>query len=77
MHGCTPDDKNNVWLDHSDLEGHNGVERLAELAKELGIQFKIGGFPFGADHETHRATFGLTPLSKVTRTSAMSFRAQH
>lgn len=43
------------------IYSHAGVAELAEKAKELGLQFKIGGMPFGAPHSVHLATLGLPP----------------
>jgi len=35
------------------------VLELAEKAKELGVMFHVGGFPFGAPYKTHLKTLGL------------------
>lgn len=47
------------------------VAELAEKAKELGLQFKIGGMPFGAAYKTHRETLGL-PMPERSEMSSGS-----
>lgn len=70
-------DGQKYFPDYSDLVEHRGVKELAEHAQLLGIQFKIGGFPFGAQYQEHCKTFGLTPPSRqVTEETLDAARSQ-
>ena len=63
MHGANAKDTRKLFPDYKDLVDRDDVKALAATAKDLGLTFKIGGFPFGADPETHRKTLGLDPVS--------------
>jgi len=52
------------YPDYAKIKTSFAVMQLAEKARELGIQFKIDGFPFGASRDVHQKTFGLPPLPR-------------
>lgn len=49
------------WHKPNDIAEHPAVIELREHAKRLGLMFKIEGFPFGADYETHLETLKDLP----------------
>jgi hypothetical protein len=45
---------------------HEAVIELAKLAKALGVQFKISGFPFGASYDKEEDGKTISDMAEAT-----------